>query len=142
MTCEPWMRRAHHPCRRHPLCRRRDRLDPLARHLGVEHRSHRRYRHLVRHRSLDVQLRHRSRLDDPDLQHRLDAGHLDDPVRRHRLDAGHLGDQRRPGLVDPCPAKVRRGYCLDEPSDVEYPCPVRMQTGCCPDEEYLELSPE
>lgn len=123
------------------LCRRRDRRDPLERHPDVVHRSHPRYRHLVRHRILGVQHHRRNHLGDPDLQHRLDVGHLDDPVRRHQLDEDHLGDQRHPGLVDPCPVKERTGCCPDEPSGVEYPCPVRMRTGCCPDVEYLEPNP-
>lgn len=117
--------------------RRRVHRGLLVHHLDVERRSHRRYRHLVRHRNLDEQLRHRNLLGDPDHQRLLDVDHLDDPERRHLPDVDHLGGQRLPGLVDPCPAMEQTGCCLDEPLGVECPCPVTRRTGCFPGVECL-----
>lgn len=134
------MRRAHHPCRMRQRFRHRVHRDLQVHRLDVERRSRRRYQHLVRHRNLDEQLRHRNRLGDPDRQRLLDVDHRDDPERRHLPDVDHPGGQRLPGLVDPCPAMEQTGCFLDEPLGVECPCPVTRRTGCFPGVECLALN--
>lgn len=83
--------------------------------------------------------------------HQLDAGYRNLGVERHRHlpDVDHLGDLRHlghrhqpdedhqvgSGLGDPCPAKVRMGYCLDVLPGEECPCPDLKRMGCCLGEE-------
>ena len=88
----------------------------------------------------------------PDEGHRIlgEVRHLRQPDEDHLGDPRHQGHRHQPDadhqvgsdLVDPCPAKVRTGYCLGVLLGEECPCPDLKQMDCCLGGECLAPAPE